>query len=103
MATMKNESKTKENKMERMRENNGIIEELKKTRDKKKELEIINKKIELEIQTLKQEKNKRINDQNNFQEQLYDLYKKVSINKEGGHGVVEGVIPGVDKSQAAVG
>lgn len=49
MATMKNESKTKENKMERMRENNGIIEELKKTRDKKKELEIINKKIELEI------------------------------------------------------
>lgn len=83
MATMKNESKTKENKMERMRENNGIIEELKKTRDKKKELEIINKKIELEIQTLKQEKNKRINDQNNFQEQLYDLYKKVSINKDG--------------------
>ena len=52
-ATMKNEAKTKENINDRMNENKKLIKQLDKTREEKKQLELQQKKIELDIQTMK--------------------------------------------------
>ena len=96
--------------MDRMTENKKLIRQLDRIREEKKDLERKQKVIELEIQTLKLQKNKRINDQNNFQEKLYDLYKKVSKSKSNEFAPNDhmqssgtGLIAGVDKSQAAEG
>ena len=76
-ATMKNEYKTKENIKDRMNENKKLIRQLERIRDEKKQLEQKQKDIELEIQTLRLQNHKK-NAEGNFQEKLYELYKRAS-------------------------
>lgn len=68
--------------MDRMAENKELITQLDDVREAKKELDKEQRKIILDNQTLKLQLTKKINDQNNFHEKLYEFYKKVS-QKEG--------------------